>query len=311
MPREIDILSAGELLVDFITAEFVQNLEEANLFKRIPGGSPANLAMNMARLGKKALLVSTVGNDDMGQVLVNYVSKLGVDTSGCSIVEEPTTLILVTRSSEVANFQVYRAADYMISIRQFPYGKFEEISVFHTTCFALSKDPAQHVILEAADKAKRAGCMISLDANYSEKIWPMQQEAKRAIAELCRHGALVKISDVDWSRLYVGEAPQPQAVIEHFLKLGAKEICFTLGSAGCWVGGDGYLEFLESRPVDVKDTTGAGDAFWSGYLAAKIDGYTPLECAMAGRKMAEVKLGHFGPLPERVSLQAVYGDFVE
>jgi fructokinase len=66
MSRSIAILSAGELLVDFITAEFVQTLDEATLFKRIPGGSPANLAMNMARLGNNAMLVACVGNDDMG-----------------------------------------------------------------------------------------------------------------------------------------------------------------------------------------------------------------------------------------------------
>ena len=72
MRKPIDILSAGELLVDFITAEFVQTLDEASLFKRIPGGSPANLAMNMARLGNNAILAASVGNDDMGDVLRNY-----------------------------------------------------------------------------------------------------------------------------------------------------------------------------------------------------------------------------------------------
>lgn len=310
MSRSIAILSAGELLVDFITAEFVQTLDEATLFKRIPGGSPANLAMNMARLGNSAMLVACVGNDDMGNILRNYVERTGVDVTNVAQVNDPTTLILVTRSAAVSNFQAYRNADFQLSIRQFPFQKFEDISIFHSTCFALSKNPAQHVILDAGERAKRAGCQLSLDANYAEKIWPDRLEAQRVVAEWSRLGSLIKISDVDWSRLYENSSPQPEAVIEHFLKMGAAEVCFTLGDKGCWVGNTEGAHYLPARKVEVKDTTGAGDAFWSGYLTARLEGVSPLECAVAGRKMAELKLAHFGPLPDRIDRNVVLGDTI-
>ncbi len=310
MRRPVDILSCGELLVDFITAEFVQTLDEATLFKRIPGGSPANLCMNMARLGNKTMLAASVGNDDMGSILRNYVSRLGVDVSYVVQVDEPTTLILVTRSAAVSNFQPYRGADAMLSIRQFPFSRFDDISVLHTTCFALSKNPAQHVIMEAAEKAKRAGCQLSIDANYAEKIWPERRDAQRLVSELCRLGALVKVSDVDWRRLYEDESPKPETVLDHFLKMGASEVCFTLGSEGCWVADNTQRHFLPARPVEVKDTTGAGDAFWSGYLTARLDGKKLLACATAGRRMAEIKLGHFGPLPDKVEREEIYVDLI-
>ncbi len=309
MRRPVDILSCGELLIDFITAEFVQTLDEATLFKRTPGGSPANLCMNMARLGNNTMLAASVGNDDMGAILRNYVARLGVDVSYVVQVDEPTTLILVTRSAAVSNFQPYRGADAMLSIRQFPFSRFEDIAILHTTCFALSKNPAQHVIMEAAEKAKRAGCQLSIDANYAEKIWPERREAQRLLSELCRLGALVKVSDVDWGRLYEDESPKPDTVIDHFLKMGASEVCFTLGAEGCWVADNTQRHFLPARPVEVKDTTGAGDAFWSGYLTARLDGKKLHECAMAGRRMAEIKLGHFGPLPDRVDRGLIYADF--
>jgi fructokinase len=264
--------------------------------------------MNMARLGNKAMLVATVGNDDMGSVLRNYVGRLGVDVGSVMGVDEPTTLILVTRSAGVSNFQAYRAADSSIFIRQFPFNKFEEVGIFHTTCFALSKKPAQHSILEAAEKARRAGCQLSIDANYSEKIWPDRPEAKRLMAELCRLGTLVKISDVDYARLYEDENPEPATVLDHFFKMGAKEVCFTLGDKGLWVANDQERHFLPAREVKVNDTTGAGDAFWSGYLTARLDEKSLLECAIAGRKMAELKIGHFGPLPEKVNREEIYAD---
>lgn len=224
MRRTIDILSAGELLVDFATAEFVQTLDEAMLFKRTPGGSPASLAVQMARLGNKAMLAATVGNDDMGTVLVNYLKRFGVDTSCVAQVDEPTTLILATRSATSSSLQMYRGADAMLSIRQFPFQSFENIGVFHTTCFALSKKPSQHVILQAAERAQRAGCAVSIDVNFSEKIFPDRIEAKKAVSEICRYKALVKISDADWKRLYEENAPAPEAVIDHFLRIGAAEV---------------------------------------------------------------------------------------
>lgn len=308
MRRPIDILSAGELLVEFIPAESVQTLDEAFHFHRIPGGSPANMAMNMARLGNKTMLAACVGTDDMGGVLRNYVERIGVDVTYVSRVEEPTTLILVNRAAELTNFQAYRGADFQFSIRQFPYLRFEEISIFHTTCFALSKQPAKSVILEAAEKAKKTGCQLSVDANYDPKIWPDKREAQRVIAELCRLKTIIKISDVDWACLYEGEVPNPETVIEHFLKMGATEVCFTLGNQGCWVGDSDEKLFLSSRPVEILDTTGVGDAFWSGYLTARLDGRSMIECSIAGRKMAEIKLGHFGPLPDRVDRSAIYVD---
>ncbi len=297
MRRTIDILSAGELLVDFITAEFVQTLDEGMLFKRIPGGNPASLAINMARLNNKAMLAATVGNDDMGRVLINHLNRSGVDTSCVAQVEDPTTLVLATRSATASNLQVYRGADSMLSIRQFPFQSFENIGVFHTTCFALSKNPSQHVILQAAERAQRAGCLVSIDVNYSNKIFPDRIEAKKAVSEICRYKALVKISDTDWKDLYEDDAPSPEAVIEHFLKIGASQVCF-VSDKGCWTGTGDETHALEFR----QDATGIGDAFLAGYLTARLDEKSLLDSSIAGRRMAELKVS----LLEKVDRSLIY-----
>lgn len=299
MRRTIDILSAGELFVDFVTAEFVQTLDEGALFKRMPAGAPAILAVQMARLNNNTMLASTVGNDDMGSVLIGYLNRLGVDTSCVAQIEEPTTLMLATRSATSSNLQVYRGADSMLSIRQFPFQSFEKIGVFHSTCFALSKNPAQHVILQAAERAQRAGCVVSIDVNYSEKVFPDRIEAKKAVSEFCRYKALVKITDQDWKRLYEDEAPAPEAVIEHFLKIGASEVCFT-NQQGYWVGNNQEHHSLPHR----QEYAGQGDAFFAGYLTARLDDKSILECATAGRLMAEIK----SPATEKVDRSLIYAE---
>lgn len=306
-----DILCAGELLIDFISEQFVENLEEAATFRRLQGGSPANLCMNLARLGNKPLLVATVGEDDMGNFLEKMVSVAGVDTQLIRRTDLPTTLILVTRSKEVSNFEAYRLADVQITEDQFPDDLLSASSIFHTTCFALSRQPARNAILDAANIAVKAGNQISLDANYAGKIWPNQVEAQGIVAQVCQLGALIKVSEVDWERLYGQPLENPDMAVDHFLHLGAKEVCVTLGSEGCYVANKEEQYFLPARKIEVKDTTGAGDAFWSGYLHAWLDGNAPFSCAVAGRKMAEIKLGHFGPLTHDVNPEVLYEDVVQ
>jgi fructokinase len=119
-------------------------------------------------------------------------------------------------------------------------------------------------------------------------------------------GAFVKVSEVDWERLYGLPLTDYKQAAQHFLDLGAAEVCVTLGGEGCYVATKEEAHFLAARPVEVKDTTGAGDAFWSGYLTAWCDGLSLLAKAKAGRRMAELKLGYFGPLPNTVDRKMIY-----
>ncbi|MCB0705238.1 MAG: hypothetical protein KDC34_08005 [Saprospiraceae bacterium] len=304
--KKYDLLACGELLIDFISSDFAEKLDDISDFKRLLGGSPANMSMNMSRLGNQVLLVATVGNDDMGQFLAQSVGKLGLDVQHIRRATMPTTLILVTRSREVSNFEAYRSADCEILESQLSPNLLNAISIFHTTCFALSRKPAQENILVAAEKAHKLGAQLSIDVNYASKIWPDQAQAQAIVKSYVSKGALVKVSEVDWERLYGTTLDKPELALDHFLGLGASLVCVTLGGDGCWVGDDSGHAFLPSRKVEVKDTTGAGDAFWSGFLTAWLDGYDKHTCALAGRSMAELKIAHFGPLPDQVDRMAIY-----
>lgn len=304
-----DILCVGELLVDMISTGFAETFAEVTDFKRIPGGSPANLCMNMARLGNNTKLVTGVGNDDMGNYLLDYVKELGVDCSLVAKKSVPTTLILVTRSKTVSNFEAYRGADKEIDPTQMPEDVLKDLRIFHTTCFALSLEPAQSSIMAAAEKAQQLGVQLSIDANYAQKIWQDTAQAQQIVAKYCSMGALVKVSEVDWERLYGEKLTDYKKTANHFLDLGAKEVCVSMGGDGCYVASATESHFLEARKVEVKDTTGAGDAFWSGYLTAWLDNHSLLNKAKAGRRMAELKLGYFGSLPNEVLRTIIYEDF--
>lgn len=308
-PALPQVLAVGELLIDLISTEYADNLNSVSTFERIAGGSPANMASNLSRLGQSAGLVASIGEDDMGNYLQSFVESLALDTSGVHQVALPTTLILITKSREVSNFEAYRLADCEITSDQLPEATLRQLKVFHTTCFALSREPARSSILQAATIVAAAGGRLSIDANYASKIWPNQSEAQRVVAAYCQHGALVKFSDVDWERLYGSPLEEPAEAATFLHDLGAKTVCLTLGDKGCFVSEGQEQHFVIARSIEVIDTTGAGDAFWSGFLCAYLDDYGLKERALAGRRMAEIKLQHFGPLPAKVDKRILYLDF--
>ncbi len=273
------ILSVGELVADFIGQTFSESLFDAADFTRFQGGSPANMAANMARLGNQAALVACVGDDNLGRFLVQKVAETGIDVSQIVVnPTKPTSIVIVSRTKGTPDFIAYRTADCMIQPDHLPDQLLDRVALFHTTCFALSRKPAQQTIVDAARRASIAGAQISIDANYAPSIWPNRDEAWRVLTDYCASGALVKLSDDDAERLY-GSSQTPEQIRSDFHKMGAKLVCLTLGAKGSIVSTNNGKSVVETpgKTLSVVDATGAGDAYWAGFLTGWLDGYTPAE----------------------------------
>ena len=306
--RPYALLSVGELLADFIGHHVSSSLLDAQDFRRYQGGSPANMATNMARLGNKAALVSCVGNDSIGRYLTRQIEESGVDTQYIAIDPlEPTSIVLVSRTAGTPDFVAYRNADCQLTPGQLPDSLLVQAQLFHTTCFALSRQPAQDTLIDASKRAQLAGCQVSIDANYAPTIWPDRQQAWRVLTDYCSASALVKISEDDAERLY-GTRQTSERILSDFHEMGASVICLTLGPNGSIVSYEGGAKqtHIPGRKIDVVDVTGAGDAYWAGFLTAYLDGYDPEHCAHAGAVLAKMKLTRQGPLPDKVDRKLLY-----
>ena len=306
--KKYALLSVGELLVDVIGTEIQNSILETTHFERFQGGSPANMAANMARLGMSTALVSCVGNDNLGIFLKNEVAKTGIDISHIATDKnQPTSIVIVSRTKGTPDFIAYRTADRMIQSHHIPDSLLAESTIFHTTCFALSQEPAQSAIVDAAKRANALGCRVSLDANYAPQIWADRKQAWEVISTYCSHDGLVKLSEDDAERIYGRKVTEKQ-VISDFHAMGADLVCFTKG-------GDGSIFSFEKgtkqlilgvKPLEVIDATGAGDAFWAGFLTAWTQGKSVEICANAGANLAALKLVTKGPLPAKVDLGVLY-----
>lgn len=302
--KNIDILCVGEVLIDFIGHQKDVLINNTRDYHRYLGGSPTNVAMNSARLGLKSKMVATVGNDGFGEYIYERLNQVGVITDAIAKIDnKPTSVIFVSRSQKTPEFIPYREADNYISEHQIPTELLKETTVFHTTCFALSKDPAQTTILKKAEEAYNLGCKLSIDINYADELWDDKEKAFNVIKSYCKFNPLIKISEDDMFRLFESTLPHKE-VFEFFHNEGVKTVCLTLGGEGVKLSEKGkeVIQLSAIKVENVMDATGAGDAFWSGFLFAYIKEKPVEECLLIALKLAALKLQNVGRLPDNIDI---------
>ena len=294
----------GEVLVDFIghqTGVLINNTKD---YHRYLGGSPANVAMNSARLGLKSVMVATVGKDGFGEYIFERLNEFGVNTDHINTIKtKPTSVIFVSRTDGTPDFIPFREADSHIIEDQISKDLLSKTNIFHTTCFALSKNPAQSSILKKAKEAFNLGCKLSIDVNYAKKLWHSHEEAVKVIQGFCKFNPLVKISEDDMRRLFERKLPHEE-IFEFFHNTGVETVCLTLGSNGVKLSEKGKeIIHLPAIKIDaVQDATGAGDAFWSGFLFAYIKEKPVEKCLKVALKLAALKLQNVGRLPDNINI---------
>ncbi len=302
--KNIDIICIGEVLIDFIGHEINTSINRTKDYHRFLGGSPTNVAVNASRLGLKSLLVASCGQDGLGEYVVRKLKDNNVITSQIFKLESsPTSVIFVSKSTETPDFIAYREADCQITENQLPDEIISDATIFHTTCFALSKNPARKTILNRAKKAAELGLQLSIDINFSERIWPNREEAKQVLAEYLSLNPLVKLSEDDCYRLFA-EVKTEDYIFDYFHKLGASRICLTKGKNGVVLSDlEQGLFFQEAMKIqEIKDTTGAGDAFWTGFLFAQLNKKDLPESISIAQRLASIKLQNVGRLPDNINI---------
>lgn len=290
---QFDIISAGEVLVDLLSHRKGEHLTEASLFEKMPGGSAANIAENMAQLGNSTALLSAIGNDGFGDYLKKHLKASGVEVGCLQVVPDlPTSLVVASDKPGSPEFQAYRGADVHIRATCFPRELLQHCRIFHTTLFALSKNPSRKSILELAELAVQKGAQLSLDMNYAAHAWSDRNKALSIVDRLLSMGPLVKLSEKDASSLY-REPMHPHKVMERLLKGGARLVSLTVGKRGSYVAAQDSPSplMVPAHEVDkVANIPGAGDAYWSGFLHMYLKGKALKECAAYGAELAAAKL---------------------
>lgn len=301
------MLTIGEMVVDFISAEKTDTLSNASTFRRYLGGSPANIAVYVSKLGGESAVIAKTGIGAFGTFLKGELQRHGVTTEYLSMDHRThTTVIFVSSTSATPDFEEFRSGDYLLRPEEVSEEAISRTRVVHASTFALSREPCRSAVLWAFRKAREMGKIVSLDPNYSRRVWPDQKEARRVIREAYRYVNVTKPSSDDARRVF-GPEYEPEQYIQKFHDLGAETVVFTMGEEGNLISENGKTTaHVPSRPVEVVDATGAGDAFWAGFLTATLDGNPTERSVLFAREIVERKLRTKGPLPADIDREEIY-----
>jgi fructokinase len=252
------IAVCGEALVDLLPVS-------ATSYEARPGGSPANTAVALARLGVPVTMLARLSGDGFGHLLRDHLTANGVDLSYAVDAAESSGLAVVTR--DAAGTASYRflldgAADWQWTDAELDVLP-ETVVAVHSGSLALAAAPAIERFLERS----RDRCTISIDPN----LRPTSVESARAaVPRWLRLADLIKVSLEDLELLDPDE--DPMTVAQRWSRSGPALVLVTTGADGVHAVIDGDALHEPSPAVDVVDTVGAGDTFTAGLLAALYEG---------------------------------------
>lgn len=254
-PAHGQVLVVGEALVDIV--------ERDGSTSEHVGGSPANVAMGLARLGHRTSLAACVGDDDRGAVVARHLGDHGVSLA-------PGTVRAGRTSTAVATIGGDGAAEYTFDLVWDPALEgLASASHVHTGSLATVLAPGSAAVVDLLRRVV-GEATVSYDPNIRPSVVGDPAALVDGVEEVVRLSDVVKASDEDVALLYP-EASLDE-VVERWLALGPGLVVVTRGAAGVvWRSASGTQGSSPTRAERVVDTVGAGDSFMAGLLSGLLD----------------------------------------
>ncbi len=268
-------------------------------------GDTLNTATYLARLGAQTAYITNLGRDAFSSHMLTQFQAEGIDTS--LIGRHPTRLpglyAVETDPTGERSFRYWRdtaAARTLFQGTGASLADLARFDVIYLSDITLAILPAdiRTALIQTAGQLRDAGKTIVFDTNYRPRLWPDAGSARAAFAAMWQATTLALPSFDDEERLYPGTSPAE--VIARIAALGPTEVVLKNSAAGPMILDHGTITHTTlPRSANVVDTSGAGDSFNAGYLAARLAGTTPGEAAASGHRLATCVIAHHGAVIPR------------
>jgi fructokinase len=254
----------GEVVVDLVA-------DDEGRLVPVPGGSPANVALALARMGTPVQLHARFGHDALGRRCREHLSRNGVGLAHAVDATEPSTLALATLDDSGAaryDFWTTGTSDWQWHDSELAVLPLPNAVAVHTGSLASWMPPGRGPVLEAVRTAAAAGeVTLSYDPNVRAALMGPPERARELVEAYVRLVHVVKASDEDTAFLYPDLGTDE--VLKRWHHLGAALAVVTTGDEGSRATVTGGAEAVAVPPsVAVVDTVGAGDTFMGALLAA-------------------------------------------
>ncbi|MEE9335965.1 MAG: 5-dehydro-2-deoxygluconokinase [Granulosicoccaceae bacterium] len=278
--------------------------EDATDLKVAVGGSSANIAIGIVKLGGAAALVTRVSNDSVGRYCVKQLNNYGVDAtqvrqvSGPGASEYRNSLALYETRVEGHQSVIYRngAADFQMSIDDVEQIDYSQYGALITAGTVFAAEPSRSATFRAFDLARDAGIPIIFDIDYRPYSWPNAEEASMVLSRAGKLSNVIIGNDEEFGFM-AGGIDKGLAKARELASNTAALIIYKMG-------GDGAISFTNDEeirtgiyPVEAVKPTGAGDSFMAGLMASLAANKSLHESILRGSACAAIVVAKPGCAP--------------
>lgn len=309
------VVTLGETLISLVATE-PGPLAEAGTFERHIAGAEANVSVGLSRLGQSVAYIGRVGSDGFGVAIVRRLRAEGVDVRHLTVDTAATTGLMLRERRVLGPAQVVYARTGSAGSRLTPEdvdraaadGLFADARWLHLTGItpALS-GTARAAVDRAIELARGSDLSISLDVNLRRRLWS-DEAAAPIVRGLAERSDVVLGSPDELAVVTGADESDPPGLVKAVLTLGPGIAVAKLGADGAvGIQRDHSPISVPALPVpSVVDPVGAGDAFSTGFISARLAGadlLTALRTANACGAAAVASIGDLTGLPDAVELE--------
>lgn len=314
-----DTCHMGRSSIDLYANEVGAPFAQIENFAAYVGGSPTNISVGAHRLGLKTALLTGLGEDPVGDFILEFLQKEGVETRFCVRKPENRTSAVVLGIEPPDKFPLvyYRenCADIALTIDDVLAAPVTDCRVFQFAGTNLSREPSRSSTMFAAELAQQAGTEVVFDIDFRPDQWHDPRAFGVAVRSILRVVDIVIGTDDEINAAMLTDPLQmelthsqvsdtkvignTEAAIEHLLTLGPKAVIQKIGAEGARVhlalpGEERETIDAPGFPVEIYNILGAGDAFGAGFLYGYVKGWGWYRSARLGNACGAIVVTEHG-----------------
>ena len=300
-----NFLVIGRVGMDLTPVPAGARTQDATLMMVAMGGSSANIAAGLCKLGCRAALLTNVSDDAVGWYCLNQLDHYGIDRANVKAIkgEYRTSLAVYETRIEEHQSVIYRnnAADFQLTVADVEAVDFTRYGALITTGTVFAAEPSRGAAFRAFELARAAGLPIIFDVDYRPYSWPSAKEAKKVLS---RAGAMsqVIIGNDEEFGFMAGDIAKGLDKARALASSSVEIVVYKLGAEGSVAFFGGQEIRTGIFPVDAIKPTGAGDSFMAGFMASIAEGRPMQEAVLRGSACASIVVAKSGCAPAMPSL---------
>ena len=279
--KEFDLILLGRVAVDLNPVDYYCPLSQSTTFKRYLGGSPANIAVGLSRLGKKCGFFARVSDDELGTFVENFFKNEGIDCSHitrCTNGEKIGLTFTEILSETQSSILMYRneAADLKLDVCDIDEDYIKRAKALLISGTALCESPSREAALKATLLAKKNNIPVIFDIDYRAYNWKSNDEIAIYYSTVAERADIILGSreEYDLTEKFIGLDGTDKSSAEYWHKRGAKIVIIKHGKEGSTAyTNDGMSYKIKPFPVKLLKSFGGGDGYASAFLYGLFEGW--------------------------------------